>query len=111
MATGGLVVGPGTGTSDDVAARLSNGEYVIKESQVKALGVRFFDAINSGAYQRYAGGGYVQRYEAAKMPQVQPAWAGPASAGHPVTINQRLYSLDTQALARESARQVAWLVG
>ena len=111
MATGGLVVGPGTGTSDDVAARLSNGEYVIKESQVKALGVRFFDAINSGAYQRYAGGGYVQRYEAAKMPQAQPAWAGPAPAGQPVTINQRLYSLDTQALARESARQVAWLVG
>ncbi|WP_445343480.1 phage tail tape measure protein [Bifidobacterium sp. ESL0819] len=64
MATGGLVVGPGTGTSDDVAARLSNGEYVIKESQVRALGVRFFDAINSGAYKRYAEGGYVQKYEA-----------------------------------------------
>lgn len=45
------------------------------------------------------------------MPQMQPAWARPAPAGQPVTINQRLYSLDTQALARESARQVAWLVG
>lgn len=64
MATGGLVVGPGTGTSDEVAARLSNGEYVIKEERVRALGVQFFDAINSGAWQRYATGGYVQKYAA-----------------------------------------------
>ena len=107
-AIGGLITGPGTGTSDDIPARLSNGEYVIRAAAVRQYGTEMLNAIN---WQRYAGGGQVQRYEAAKMPQAQSAWTGPASAGHPVTINQRLYSLDTQALARESARQVAWLVG
>ncbi|PXY83601.1 phage tail tape measure protein [Bifidobacterium asteroides] len=107
-AIGGLITGPGTGTSDDIPARLSNGEYVIRAAAVRQYGTEMLNAIN---WQRYAGGGQVQRYEAAKMPQAQSAWTGPASAGHPVTVNQRLYSLDTQALARESARQVAWLVG
>ena len=107
-AVGGLITGPGTGTSDDIPARLSNGEYVIRAAAVRQYGTEMLNAIN---WQRYASGGQVQRYEAAKMPQTQPAWTGPAPAGQPVTINQRLYSLDTLALARESARQVAWLVG
>lgn len=37
-ATGGAVVGPGTGTSDDILARLSNGEHVITAREVQALG-------------------------------------------------------------------------
>lgn len=68
MATGGLVIGPGTGTSDSVAARLSAGEYVITADKVKAFGIQFFDAINAGVYRRYATGGYVQRYAAAPVP-------------------------------------------
>lgn len=106
-AAGGLITGPGTGTSDDITARLSNGEYVITADKVRALGVDFFDAINyGGAWQRYATGGYVRQYEATKVPQAQPTWTG---AQEPrVQINQRNYSLDTNALAREAARQVAW---
>ena len=45
-ASGGLVTGPGTGTSDSIAARLSNGEYVVKASAVKHYGVDFFNALN-----------------------------------------------------------------
>ncbi len=45
-ASGGLVSGPGTGTSDSIAARLSNGEYVIKASAVQHYGVDFFNALN-----------------------------------------------------------------
>ncbi|QIK82984.1 phage tail tape measure protein [Sanguibacter sp. HDW7] len=37
-ATGGAVVGPGTGTSDDILARLSNGEHVITAREVAAMG-------------------------------------------------------------------------
>ena len=37
-ADGGAVVGPGTGTSDSILARLSNGEWVLTAGQVKALG-------------------------------------------------------------------------
>lgn len=46
--TGGSVSGPGTGTSDSILARLSNGEYVIRAAAVRALGRPILDALNSG---------------------------------------------------------------
>lgn len=107
MATGGLVVGPGTGTSDDVAARLSNGEYVIKESQVRALGVQFFDAINSGAYKRYAEGGYVQKYEATPLPAnlPLPAQQEPRIVyEQPVTFHQHVVQDPYAQSALDSAK-------
>ncbi|GGZ28411.1 hypothetical protein GCM10010387_22330 [Streptomyces inusitatus] len=47
-ADGGLVRGPGTGTSDSIDARVSNGEYVVKASSVARHGVAFMDALNEG---------------------------------------------------------------
>ena len=38
FATGGAISGPGTGTSDDIVARLSNGEHVLTAADVDALG-------------------------------------------------------------------------
>jgi hypothetical protein len=38
MATGGTVIGPGTGTSDSVPAMLSNGETVVPAKQSKKYG-------------------------------------------------------------------------
>jgi TP901 family phage tail tape measure protein len=55
-ADGGIVYGPGTGTSDSIPARLSNGEYVIKADSVSRYGKSFFDGLNA---QRFATGGYV----------------------------------------------------
>ena len=104
-ATGGLITGPGTGTSDDIPARLSNGEYVIRAAAVKQYGVDFLDALN---WQRFATGGLVRQYAATKVPQEQPVWQGSSEPTSAVTINQRLYSLDSLALARESARQITW---
>jgi len=46
---GGLVTGLGTGTSDSIPARLSNGEYVVKASAVKKLGVEKLDQMNREA--------------------------------------------------------------
>lgn len=43
FATGGHVRGPGSGTSDSIMARLSNGEYIIPSAIVAQYGVRFFD--------------------------------------------------------------------
>lgn len=37
-ATGGAITGPGTGTSDSILARLSNGEHVVTAEEVKAVG-------------------------------------------------------------------------
>jgi hypothetical protein len=53
-ADGGKIVGPGTGTSDSVSAinvddgspvQVSNGEYVIPEDVVRALGTKYFDKL------------------------------------------------------------------
>ena len=46
-ATGGIIRGPGTGTSDSIPALLSNGEYVVRASQV-AGNRAALDAINGG---------------------------------------------------------------
>lgn len=68
FADGGYVSGAGTATSDSIPARLSNGEYVLKASSVKALGTDFLDTLNNvGGYTRssklpkfaFADGGYV----------------------------------------------------
>lgn len=42
-ANGGSIQGPGTGTSDSIHAKLSDGEYVISADVVNKLGVDFFD--------------------------------------------------------------------
>lgn len=60
-ASGGLINGTGTGTSDDIDAKLSNGEYVVRAAAVKQYGVGMLNAIN---WQRYAAGGQVRKYEA-----------------------------------------------
>jgi hypothetical protein len=46
---GGKIEGPGTGTSDSIPARLSDGEYVIKAAMVKKPGMeKLLSQINSG---------------------------------------------------------------
>lgn len=57
-ATGGLVLGPGTTTSDSIPALLSNKEYVIQAAAVEEYGVGFFDAANA---MRLARGGSADR--------------------------------------------------
>lgn len=56
---GGYVSGPGTGTSDSIAARLSNGEYVMTAATVRSLGVGFLDKLNKGYTPGFAMGGLV----------------------------------------------------
>ncbi len=46
---GGNVNGIGSGTSDSILARLSNGEFVVRASMVKKYGTEFLTAINHGA--------------------------------------------------------------
>ncbi len=55
-ASGGYISGPGTGTSDSIPALLSNGEYVIKASSVRKIGVGALHRLNAVGY---ATGGYV----------------------------------------------------
>lgn len=60
-AGGGKVVGPGTGRSDSIPARLSNGEFVVNARAARQHGP-LLDAINTGAtLRRMADGGMVGR--------------------------------------------------
>ena len=73
-AMGGYISGPGTGTSDSILRRVSNGEYVIN-ARSTAKYRREIEAINGGYFEQfksaagYASGGYVQATPAA--PYVQ----------------------------------------
>ncbi|MGW6703616.1 phage tail tape measure protein [Streptomyces sp. NPDC054956] len=46
--TGGAVRGPGSGTSDSILARISNGEYVVRAASVRQYGVAMLDQLNAG---------------------------------------------------------------
>ena len=59
FASGGMISGPGTGTSDSIPAMLSNGEYVINAEAVRRIGVPRLNALNSGMLPHFAAGGYV----------------------------------------------------
>jgi hypothetical protein len=67
FASGGLVIGPGTSSSDSIPARLSAGEFVMNASAVKRVGVDFLQSINglsngprvSGRTLAFAAGGLV----------------------------------------------------
>lgn len=45
-ASGGLITGPGTGTSDSILTRTSNGEYVLRAASVASIGVADLDYAN-----------------------------------------------------------------
>ncbi len=67
FATGGLVTGPGSATSDSIPARLSAGEFVMNAAAVKRVGVDFLQSLNglsngprvSGRTLAFAAGGLV----------------------------------------------------
>jgi hypothetical protein len=66
-ATGGLLRGPGTGTSDSIPAMLSDGEYVIRAAAVKKIGVGTLNRMNAmgsyakGGLAKFAAGGSVSK--------------------------------------------------
>lgn len=66
LATGGIINGPGTETSDSIPTMLSNNEGVITAKRVRQLGTGFIHAVNRGDFSaiyarlpKYANGGVV----------------------------------------------------
>jgi lambda family phage tail tape measure protein len=76
-ADGGRITGPGTGTSDSILARLSNGENVITEKATNYYGQAFMDNVNNMRLPRFAQGG----------PVGAAAGAGGVAASQPITVN------------------------
>jgi hypothetical protein len=63
FSTGGPVNGIGTGTSDDIPAMLSDGEFVMKQAAVQKFGSGFMNAINNGIMPKFrANGGDIGRF-------------------------------------------------
>jgi TP901 family phage tail tape measure protein len=86
-AGGGEVTGPGTGTSDSVIGRLSNGEHVLTAAEVGMAGgqaavYRMRAAIRSGVLRGFRDGGAVQGYAGGGGVYAQRQYAGtPQSSG------------------------------
>ncbi len=59
-ATGGYIRGPGTGTSDSILARLSNGEFVMRAAAVRHYGPALMAAMNGLQLPKFADGGLVE---------------------------------------------------
>jgi hypothetical protein len=90
-AGGGYVSGPGTGTSDSILARLSNGEFVIRAEAVRRYGVAFLAALNAMRLPAFAVGGMVQPIDV-RIRSGLPAFAegglvsATSSGGRPLTL-------------------------
>lgn len=57
LASGGLLSGPGSGVSDSILARVSDGEYVVKAASVAKYGPQFLDQLNAGVLPAFSDGG------------------------------------------------------
>lgn len=104
MATGGPVIGPGTGTSDDIPAMLSNGEHVLTAAEVQRMGghaavMRLRKAAMAGALPKFASGGPVLE----PSMRMVPAPTGSATAS--TSSGSRTYNL-TINTQRASAAQI-----
>lgn len=61
FASGGSIRGPGTGTSDSILARLSDGEYVVRAAAVRKYGLQTLHDMNNMRMPGFASGGLVDQ--------------------------------------------------
>lgn len=106
FAEGGAIHGPGTGTSDSILARVSDGEYVVRAAAVRRYGIGVLDALNSMQLRNMP----MLPPSAMPAPQYQFADGGPVQAGGaaaPFTL--RNYTLfDINDLAQRLAEVPAF---
>ncbi|AJD82110.1 tape measure protein [Mycobacterium phage Cosmo] len=77
-ATGGLIRGVGSGTSDSNIVRASMGEFIVRKAAVDKYGVQTLNSINQGEMPRFDGGGiFAGPYD---NPPPNP-WAGVSAKG------------------------------
>lgn len=106
-ATGGHISGPGSGTSDQIPAWLSNGEYVIRAASVRKYGAGLFDALNRGN-ARFASGGMVGGGGSVNFPNSMVTSWGPEERAMVRALGgggqQNVIVLDDVAIARAANR-------
>lgn len=98
-AGGGAIRGAGTGTSDNIPAMLSNGEYVLTARAVERLGEPFLNALNSGDLPGYNDGGVVAPDYAAVS--VKPLGGGnfkeAGNGGGTIHLNMNISTVDASS--------------
>ena len=99
VATGGLIRGPGTGTSDSIPAMLSNGEYVINAAQTAKF-KPLLEAINNGNMS-FASGGLVT-----PSPYVTPTMSNTVSQSSTQQININI----TGDISRQTKSEIHKLI-
>jgi hypothetical protein len=109
LASGGRVVGPGSGTSDSIPAMLSNGEHVTRAAMVKKHGA-LLDAINSDRIPRFAVGGFAtlngHAPRAPSLSRRQSMYAAkPASQDIFVTVNGASGDTHIRELTRQGVQE------
>lgn len=116
-ATGGLIKGPGTGTSDSILSRLSNGEFVVRAAAVQKFGVSNLEAINSMRLPSATGGVSpralpVARSLPAANQNARPAAnaSGPASVTFGNIIVQGGANASAQDIRKEFSREAGALM-
>lgn len=95
--TGGAVRGPGSGTSDSILARISNGEYVLRAAAVRKYGVGLLDQLNTG---RLSTSGY-SAMSAGRM------GVGQSTAAQTIT---KQYTINLYGAKQSGAEQAAEIV-
>lgn len=91
-AAGGLVTGPGTGTSDSVLMWGSHGEYMLRAAAVQHYGTAALDALNAMRMPKFAAGGLVSLAGASRSalsgfsPPAAALPAPGAAAGRAISI-------------------------
>jgi len=115
-ASGGLLRGPGTGTSDSILAqfnnggmvRVSDGEYIVNADTVSRLGVPFFDRINgmkNGGLMlnydipKFGGGGLLGYNEGGSL-------KSPGNALYNINVQLNGTNLDPNDVARAISREM-----
>ncbi|WP_326808182.1 hypothetical protein OHB04_22855 [Streptomyces sp. NBC_01775] len=108
---GGPVRGPGSGTSDSILARVSNGEFVIRAKAVARYGMALFHALNQ---ERIGLGSPQAGAAAASLPQpTRPAAGRPAVVATQSSVMHVQVDVqgafDPLATAREIQKQLLML--
>lgn len=81
-ATGGILRGPGTGTSDSILARLSNGEGIINARAVQHYGPDLVHRLNRMQLPRFATGGVMGGgFSLPPIPEISPTLLASGAGG------------------------------
>jgi TP901 family phage tail tape measure protein len=119
FAVGGAISGPGTGTSDDILAMLSNGEHVLTAAEVQKMGgqaavYRFRQMLDDGKLSKFASGGAVTwgQVSPARWKQlIAQGWRGKAGDRqeklYPPSPEQRKQLAELQEFRRDTWQDYA----